>query len=407
MVESRQPGALAVTVVFPIFAALFVAARTASRILGRNFGWDDWLIYLALLLLLGQTITIYEYIIISHTGFRSKDVPKQTVDQELLATKWSFAVQMIYHPLMGTIRASIIMFLFRVKDRRRSIHIALHVAFWMNLGYTLSTSIVNVFQCSPIKYAYMRPQMDQELDAQGNTIEHGKCINSLAFIMASCGISVLMDLIIIPIPTVMVWNLQMRRKTKVAIVAIMSMGWIATAASVARIIVYYNRSNAPDRTWDIGLIASISEPSIGILAACAPALRRLFTHLMPHYFTEGDTTVNNYTYASESHTQDNANTLKRDTLTVDFRFSRGNMSKGMGDPGMGDRKEVEVYGMAPLKSPDSGELLGGMDAFLDVSSDAGTDLEMQGGNRLSVRTGMSDPPGEVVEAVPEHLLSKR
>jgi hypothetical protein len=34
---------------------------------------------------------------------------------------------MFYHPLMGAIRASIIMFLFRMKDHRRRIRISLHV----------------------------------------------------------------------------------------------------------------------------------------------------------------------------------------------------------------------------------------------------------------------------------------
>lgn len=48
------------TCLFPILAALFVGARTLSRYWGQNFGWDDWLIHLSLLLLLGQTITIYE-----------------------------------------------------------------------------------------------------------------------------------------------------------------------------------------------------------------------------------------------------------------------------------------------------------------------------------------------------------
>jgi hypothetical protein len=60
MSAGRQAGALAVTCLFPILAAVFVGARTFSRYLGQNFGWDDWLIHLSLLLLLGQTITIYE-----------------------------------------------------------------------------------------------------------------------------------------------------------------------------------------------------------------------------------------------------------------------------------------------------------------------------------------------------------
>lgn len=94
------------------------------------------------------------------------------------------------------------------------------------MGYMVSTTIVNIFQCTPIRYAYLKAEMDQEKDAAGNIIKHGKCIDSLAFIMASCSLSIIMDLIIIPIPTAMVWNLQMRRKTKIAVVVIMSMGWM-------------------------------------------------------------------------------------------------------------------------------------------------------------------------------------
>lgn len=66
MGQGRQAAALAITCLFPILAALFVAARTVSRHLGQNFGWDDWLIHLGLLLLLGETITAYECMILIH-----------------------------------------------------------------------------------------------------------------------------------------------------------------------------------------------------------------------------------------------------------------------------------------------------------------------------------------------------
>ena len=126
---------------------------------------------------------------------------------------------------MGAIRASIIMFLFRVKDSRWHIRWALHIVFWVNIGYLVSTTVVNIFQCTPIKYAYLRPQMDF-INKDGTIIKGGKCINSLQFIISSCALSIFMDLIIMPIPTAMVWNLQMQRKTKVAVVTVMSMGWM-------------------------------------------------------------------------------------------------------------------------------------------------------------------------------------
>ena len=63
----------------------------------------------------------------SGTGYHVYDLPKQTVAEKITALEWSFAVQMFYHPLMCAIRASIIMFLFRMKDYRRRIRYSLHI----------------------------------------------------------------------------------------------------------------------------------------------------------------------------------------------------------------------------------------------------------------------------------------
>lgn len=144
MTESRQNEALAMICFFPILSTIFVALRTYSRYLSRNFGCDDYLILLSTLLLLGQTLTIYKCmyfvnnetlyilnhidVLVSGTGYHVYDLPKQTIAEKITALKWSFAVQMFYHPLMCAIRASIIMFLFRMKDYRRRIRISLHIA---------------------------------------------------------------------------------------------------------------------------------------------------------------------------------------------------------------------------------------------------------------------------------------
>jgi hypothetical protein len=56
MVETRQADALAIDGLFVTLAFLFVTGRLYSRYLGRNFGWDDHLIVVAFVLLVGQTI---------------------------------------------------------------------------------------------------------------------------------------------------------------------------------------------------------------------------------------------------------------------------------------------------------------------------------------------------------------
>jgi hypothetical protein len=65
-------------------------------------------------------------ILLNGTGYHTWDLPKKTINEQVLALKWSMGVQMMYHPLMFSIRASIIMFLFRMKDNRRRIRYSLH-----------------------------------------------------------------------------------------------------------------------------------------------------------------------------------------------------------------------------------------------------------------------------------------
>ncbi|KAL1606856.1 hypothetical protein SLS60_004265 [Paraconiothyrium brasiliense] len=192
-------------------------------------------------------------------------------------------------------------------------------------------------------------------DAGGNTIKGGKCINSLQFIMSSCALSIFMDLIIMPIPTAMVWNLQMKRKTKIAVVAVMSMGWIATIASVSRLIVYYYRySPTVDRTHNIGLVTSVTEPSVAIIAACAPALRRLLTFMLPRYFSD-DATYPSGTYHYETNNATYGNTRPRRSSSFPHDTDK-DMDLVIREGGQ-EQDEESVYGMATLRGKDSREVL--------------------------------------------------
>ncbi|XP_014555638.1 hypothetical protein COCVIDRAFT_38676 [Bipolaris victoriae FI3] len=286
MIENRQPAALAIVCTFTVVASLTVFLRVWSRYLGRNFCWDDYLILIAAVIFLADTIATWVYIVLSGTGYHVYDLPKKSVHEQLIALHWNFSIQMLYHPLMGLIRASIIVFLFRMKDSRRRVRYPLHIVAWLNIVYSVGSTIVNLTQCTPYPYVWSRPAMDK-IGPNGTVIPGGKCIDARTFVLVSCGLSIFMDLIIMPIPTIMVWNLQMHQRTKILVVFVMSLGWIATGVSVGRFIVYYYRF-APtnkDRTWDIGIVISIAEPAVHIMTACAPATKCLFRHLFPQYGT--------------------------------------------------------------------------------------------------------------------------
>ncbi|KAH6616599.1 hypothetical protein C7974DRAFT_48128 [Boeremia exigua] len=401
MVESRQNEALVMICLFPIISAIFVILRMYSRYLGRNFGMDDHLILLATVLLLGQTLTIYKYVVISGTGYHVYDLPKQTNAEKLPALKWSFAVQMIYHPLMCAIRASIIMFLFRMKDNRRRIRYSLHVVFWLNVGYTIATSIVNTLQCTPIQYTWLRPVMDQ-YDANGKvTVPGGTCIQSRTFVLSSCALSIFMDLIIIPIPSIMVWNLQMRAKTKALVVLVMSLGWIATGVSVGRFIVYYYRF-APtnlDRTWDIGVVISVAEPAAHVITACAPATKGLIRMLFPSFNSEYPTYDENYATYTPSNSKLGSGTASKQRRSMGFNFGLSTKGAEEGQDVVitererNNTKDEDVFGMKPLGSVDSREHIGHDD--YDQSTH---------GAASKANTEYSKDDNDINQTEPQHVL---
>lgn len=228
---------------------------------------------------------------------------------------------------MGAIRASIIMFLFRMKDNRRRIRYSLHIVFWCNIAYMVGTSLVNLLQCTPTRYVWSKPEMDT-IGPDGKVVPGGTCIDARTFVLTSCALSIFMDLIIIPIPSIMVWNLQMSRRTKVLVVIVMSLGWIATGVSVGRFIVYYYRI-APtnkDRTWDIGIGISIAEPAVHIMTACAPATKCLFRYLFPSWGTQQKT------YYNEQRTGTFASDMRRPSSHLSrgfskFQFGFGNVNE--------------------------------------------------------------------------------
>lgn len=300
--------------------------------------------------------------------------------------------------VMGLIRASIIMFLFRMKDTRRRIVYPLHAVTWLNIAYSLGASIVNLTQCTPHAYAWSRPAMDKA-GPNGTTIPGGTCIDSRTFVLVSCALSIFMDLIIIPIPSIMVWNLQMHRRTKILVVVVMSLGWIATGVSVGRFIVYYYRF-APtnkDRTWDIGITISIAEPAVHIMTACAPATKCLFRHLFPQYGTNRKT----------SYYHDGTVSGHRPSKLGSYGSKMmGNFNHEM-PYSKHDEMDLEMGGApktAPLPPPE--DIEGSTCDWKAVASIQSEEPTEASPRRKSCSKTLRTEVSEAVEAVPEYLLGR-
>ncbi|KAK3168975.1 hypothetical protein OEA41_005423 [Lepraria neglecta] len=95
-------------------------------------------------------------------------------------------------------------------------------------------------------------------------------------------VAVISDWALSSVPIVVMWNLQMSIQKKAGIAALMGLGTGATA--IVRTVLLRNLA-AADITWDIiptdnwaGIFHLSVENHLGIIAACVPAIRPLFSH---------------------------------------------------------------------------------------------------------------------------------
>lgn len=167
------------------------------------------------------------------------------------------------------IKASIAVMLLRLTIER--IH---HVIIWATFAvtelYSFYFFFLFVFQCKPSSYFWTRW-----------TGSDGSCIDTNIVVRSTYGYSAvqcLTDWIFAILPFFLVWKLQMTKRSKISVALILSMGAIASTATIIRIPYLHTMGNVTDflyATTDVAIWSGV-ETGLGITAACLATLRPLF-----------------------------------------------------------------------------------------------------------------------------------
>lgn len=82
--------------------------------------------------------------------------------------------------------------------------------------------------------------------------------------------------VVIPVPSF--WNLNVNRRTRVSLIAVLGLGVFACAASITKTVHLYNLGNSSDWLWDSRNISiwHVVELNTGVVAGSLPAVRPLF-----------------------------------------------------------------------------------------------------------------------------------
>ncbi|KAI1509026.1 hypothetical protein PtrSN002B_005377 [Pyrenophora tritici-repentis] len=263
-VPNRGPELFAVNVAFVTTAILACLLRCYVRIfMVKAFGRDDWLMVVATLFFMSYT-TSSTIGIHYGTGQHHKDLSIENVQKAKHA--WYFCY-LFYAVSMICSKLSIGFLLLRISIRKLHTWIII-TAMFVSVVAGGTFFFVCLFQCYPISFMWDR------------TSQQGKCVDNT--VITALGyvysvFSIISDFTFAIIPGFLVWHLQLKRRTKVALIPLITMGCIASAAVIARLpFVHY--FNSPDFLWstlDIAIWSTV-EQGLAITAGSLATLRPLF-----------------------------------------------------------------------------------------------------------------------------------
>ncbi|KAK1496560.1 CFEM domain-containing protein [Colletotrichum tamarilloi] len=235
-----------------IITAVFVLARMLSKFLRLStWGPDDFTLIL---------------------GYQT-NMPQKLTNQ-LGNRQVFFAFEVIYTLSISALKASILFFYIRVFSMvSRTFSLVLWLTQTFNFLFCLAFTVANLNQCRPFSNAW-----------EGWDGRHpGYCINVYAMFIAHAAINIALDVWMLGLPVTQVLWLNLRKRQKVEIVVMFSLGVVITIVSAVRLKVLLSLEGFQDPTYDAFYLHmwSYIELSVGIIVACLPSTRQVWRHLVP------------------------------------------------------------------------------------------------------------------------------
>ncbi|KIM95532.1 hypothetical protein OIDMADRAFT_133757 [Oidiodendron maius Zn] len=284
-IAGRGPQVNGVAGLFLALSTIAIALRCYCRaVLVKSFGIDDWFAVIAWVLFV--FFCSFAITGVFHgTGQHADALPPAEIPVGL---KWWWACEPVYVLSNMALKFSIGIFLLRIAVVRTH-----RVIIWATIAvveiYGAFYFFLFVLQCRPSAYFWTQ-----------YTGGNGKCINPKITVDATyaySAISCVVDWTLGIIPVFMVWNLKMNSRMKLSVALILSVGAIASTATIVRIPYVKDLANQADflyATTDVALW-STCETGIGITASACATLRPLFRTFFSRSLTGGSTSQSNHT----------------------------------------------------------------------------------------------------------------
>ncbi|KAG9254742.1 uncharacterized protein F5Z01DRAFT_92364 [Emericellopsis atlantica] len=271
---------LAVICILWTLSLLVVGLRLWARWTSKQIGVDDYLMVAAMAVNTGWFYTLIMYVKSCYVGIHYWDAPELSLDQQSKAKLYEWLIILLYHPILGFVKASVLSFDQRLTGVHKPIRYTVYALQAVNAGCMISIFCVTLFQCSPMSLnwtpGYRR-----------------SCIDNVSFNYAYNGIVIATDIAVLAVPFWAFVGLQLRTRLKVALLCVFALGGLVTVVSCIRLVLLVNWFNqfyaglgSKDIYYSFGWAVSPIECNLAIIAASIPALWPLFRQAFPSIFSD-------------------------------------------------------------------------------------------------------------------------
>ncbi|RAH46155.1 uncharacterized protein BO95DRAFT_495485 [Aspergillus brunneoviolaceus CBS 621.78] len=271
--DSHGPAAIVVAAVFGGIAIVTVVVRLYARCLIQHTGGiDDILIALALLPTLGLIISVP---IASEVYGEKHHTWDNSVANLIGERKVAAASELFYVLASGLIKTSVLLFYRRMSQR--TVSPRFRALIWVSIGSVVAYSVAFVLalflSCRPLR-AFWR-----QVDPAWALTHHYRCYDEGAHLIAATSISLAQDLLATTLPAVFCIRLHMRRRQKVALTAVFSVGYLTAVVAGIRIYflwrMFYASYDGSWMAWYCWVLALL-EVALAATSASLPAVKVFF-----------------------------------------------------------------------------------------------------------------------------------
>lgn len=262
----------AVTFFFPALALLVVIFRLISRRMTKQYGWDDTLIIMALVVSIVGTVPMYMYMKVNFQGIHRNDIPKLYYPYNGPGFFCIWLVQIFFPTAVYLVKSSFICYITPLGASKPGFVWACRVLQFITVGCMFAMLGGTIFQTFPVERMWYR------------TVP-GKTMYYPPFVMTMNGMNILTDFASLALPIWIFNSLRYHWRAKLALIVVFSLGLLVTAVSIVRLYFLYKIFYAPTmEPVTIGTLVYPIEACLAIITVSVPPLWPLARRWFPNVF---------------------------------------------------------------------------------------------------------------------------